>query len=81
MAPIFFDAHTCSLPSTTDLIGREMGFDCRCGPALAPGALHRERRRAARTLLDLALIAASPLFMLTASTSWRRRGKAGQEVA
>jgi hypothetical protein len=31
MAPIFFDSHICSPPSTADLIGREMDFECRCG--------------------------------------------------
>jgi hypothetical protein len=31
MTPIFFDTHTCSLPSTADLISREMDFECRCG--------------------------------------------------
>jgi hypothetical protein len=31
MAPIFFDPHVCSPPSTADLIGREMDFECRCG--------------------------------------------------
>jgi hypothetical protein len=30
-APIFFDSHVCWPPSTTDLIGREMDFECRCG--------------------------------------------------
>jgi hypothetical protein len=31
VAPVFFDPHVCSLPSTADLIGREMDFECRCG--------------------------------------------------
>jgi hypothetical protein len=31
MAPAFFDTHVCSLPSSADLIGREMDFDCSCG--------------------------------------------------
>ena len=31
VAPVFFDPHVCSPPSTADLIGREMDFDCLCG--------------------------------------------------
>jgi hypothetical protein len=31
MAPNFFDPHVCCLPSTADVIGREMDFECRCG--------------------------------------------------
>jgi len=31
MTPIFFDPHVCCPPATTDLIGREMDFECRCG--------------------------------------------------
>jgi hypothetical protein len=31
MAPIFFDPHVCTPPSTFNLIGREMNFECRCG--------------------------------------------------
>jgi hypothetical protein len=31
MTPIFFDPHVCQPPSTADLIGREMDFECGCG--------------------------------------------------
>jgi hypothetical protein len=33
---VFFDLHVCSPPSTADLIGREMDFECRCGSACRP---------------------------------------------
>jgi hypothetical protein len=36
MTPIFFDPHVCEPPSTAGLIGREMDFECRCGPACRP---------------------------------------------
>jgi hypothetical protein len=28
---VFFDSHVCCPPSTADLIGREMDFECSCG--------------------------------------------------
>jgi hypothetical protein len=31
VTPIFSDPHVCSPPSTVDLIGREMDFECRGG--------------------------------------------------
>jgi hypothetical protein len=31
VAPIFFDPHVCSPPSTADLIGGEMDFECGSG--------------------------------------------------
>jgi hypothetical protein len=31
VAPVFFDPHVYSPPSTADLIGREMDFECGCG--------------------------------------------------
>jgi hypothetical protein len=31
VAPVFFDPHVCQPPSTANLIGREMDFECRCG--------------------------------------------------
>jgi hypothetical protein len=31
MTPIFFDPPRFQPPSTADLIGREMDFECRCG--------------------------------------------------
>jgi hypothetical protein len=31
VAPVFFDPHVCSPPSTAGLIGWEMDFECGCG--------------------------------------------------
>jgi hypothetical protein len=31
VTPVFFGPHVCDPPSTADLLGREMDFECQCG--------------------------------------------------
>src|SRR4029453_2306811 len=51
VAPIFFDPHVCSPPSTADLIGREMDFPLRLR-SVATGALLRGGRRSPGAVVD-----------------------------
>jgi hypothetical protein len=63
MAPVFFVPHVCKPPPTAELLGRDNGLRVQMRATLALGALLREGRLAPGPVLDLAVIAVSPLFI------------------